>query len=180
MNRFTWIVLGAMTMMQASEMTGRTGAAEPKIGEAAPDFQLIGTDGKSHKLADYKGKAAVVIAWFPRAHTPGCTVECKSMRDRGEALRKYNVAYFAASVDKPADNKKFAEDLGLDFPILSDPSRQAALAYGVVDNDKQMARRWTIYITADGKLAAIDKSVKVGSHGADIAARLKELGVAEK
>jgi len=169
-----------MTMMLASDMTGSAGAAEPKVGEPAPDFEMVGTDGKTHKLSDYKGKSAVVIAWFPKAHTPGCTLECKSMRKNGDALRKLNVAYFAASVDQPADNKKFAEDLGLDFPILSDPSRQAALAYGVVDNDKQMAKRHTIYITADGKLAAIDKSVKVGSHGEDIAARLKELGVAEK
>ena len=180
MNRLTWILLGATVMMFASDAAGLAAAAEPKMGEAAPDFELVGSDGKTYKLSDFQGKSAVVVAWFPKAHTPGCTVECKSMRASGDALRKYQVAYFTASVDKPTDNKKFAEDLGLDFPILSDPSHKTALAYGVVDNDKQMARRWTFYITADGKLAAVDKSVKVGSHGPDIAAKLKELGVPEK
>ena len=60
-------------------------AAELKPGDPAPDFSMKGTDGKTHTLADYKGKQAVVIAWFPKAFTGGCTKECKSMRADGDA-----------------------------------------------------------------------------------------------
>ena len=181
MNRLAIFLLGATLMMFASDIgSGSVNAAEPKVGEPAPDFQLVGSDGKTYKLSDFKDKSAVVVAWFPKAHTSGCTLECKSMKASSAALQKYKAAYFTASVDQPADNKKFAEDLGLDFPILSDPTRETALAYGVVDNKQGMARRWTFYIGLDGKLAAVDKSVKVGSHGPDIAAKLKELGVPEK
>ena len=61
----------------------------PKPGDAAPDFKLKGSDGKEYALADFAGKKAVVIAWFPKAFTRGCTAECKNMKEEGEAIRKY-------------------------------------------------------------------------------------------
>jgi peroxiredoxin Q/BCP len=155
-------------------------AAELKVGDKAPDFTLPGSDGKSHSLKDYAGKQAVVIAWFPKAFTGGCTAECKSMKEEGKAIRAYDVAYFTASTDTPEVNKKFAESLGLDYPILSDPSKKVAEAFGVVDEKRPYAQRWTIYIGKDGKILHIDKKVQTKSHGSDIAATLKKLGVEEK
>ena len=76
-----------------------TSAAELKVGDPAPDFALLGSDGKTHKLSDHKGKRAVVVAWFPRAFTQGCTIECKSLAANGAKLRRYEVAYYMASVD---------------------------------------------------------------------------------
>ena len=80
-------------------------------------------------------------------------------------------------MEGPKGNKAFAESLGLDYPILSDPSRETAKAYGVL-NPKGFANRWTFYIGKDGKILFVDKKVKAGAHGADVAAKLKELGVA--
>jgi peroxiredoxin Q/BCP len=154
-------------------------AAELKPGDPAPNFSMQGTDGKTHTLAHYKGKQAVVIAWFPKAFTGGCTKECQSMRTSGAALRKYNVAYFTASCDTPEENKKFAESLQLDYPILSDPSHDNATAFGVL-GPKGNAQRWTFYIDKDGKIAEIDKKVKTESHGQDVAGKLQELGIAQK
>jgi peroxiredoxin Q/BCP len=92
------------------------------------------------------------------------------------------VAYFTASVD-PMDgekgNKAFAESLSLDYPILSDAAKQTATAYGVL-SERGFANRWTFYIGKDGKILHVDRGVKAGSHGADVVAKLKELGVAEK
>jgi peroxiredoxin Q/BCP len=93
------------------------------------------------------------------------------------------VAYFTASCD-PLDGEKgikaFAESLQTDYAILSDADKKVAQAYGVVTPERQFPQRWTFYIGKDGKLLHIDKEVKPGTHGADIAAKLKELGVPAK
>lgn len=87
------------------------------------------------------------------------------------------MAYFAASTDSPETNASFAESLGLDYPILSDPTKAVAKAYGVVGRISPFASRWTFYIGADGRILQIDTSVKASSHGEDIAARLETLGI---
>ncbi len=148
-------------------------------GDEAPAFELPGSDGETYKLEDFRDKQVVVIAWFPKAFTGGCTAECKSLRESGEAIRKFDVAYFTASCDEAEENKKFAESLELDFPILSDPLKEVAEAYGVVHPGRAVPERWTYYVGLDGKILAIDKEVKTGTHGEDVAKRLAELGVAE-
>jgi peroxiredoxin Q/BCP len=86
------------------------------------------------------------------------------------------VRYFGASVDSLEANARFAESLDLDYPILSDPSKETARAYGVL-SASGFASRWTFYIGADGRILDIDRQVRVGSHGADIASKLSELKV---
>lgn len=154
--------------------------AEAQVGDAAPAFSLVGTDGKTYTLADFKGKQAVVIAWFPKAKTGGCTKECKSMKEYGKDLRSTGVAYFTASCDTPEYNKEFATELGVDYPILSDPTKEVAKAYGVVHEGRPNPERWTFYIGKDGKIAYVDKSVKTETHGLDVASKLKELGLAAR
>ena len=82
-------------------------------------------------------------------------------------------------MDGEKGNKAFAKSLELDYPILSDPTKETAKAYGVL-SERGFANRWTFYIGKDGKILFIDDKVKAGAHGADVAAKLKELGVAEK
>ena len=107
-------------------------------------------------------------------------MECKSLRESGDSIREFDVAYFAASVD-PADvNRKFAESLELDYPILSDPDKSAAAAYGVLADGGAYALRHTVYIGAGGKILEIDRSVSPKTAGADVAARLEQLGVARR
>jgi peroxiredoxin Q/BCP len=83
------------------------------------------------------------------------------------------VRYFAASVDGLETNAKFAASLGIDYPILSDPTKAVARAYGVL-SASGMASRWTFYIGRDGRILDIDKKVHAASHGADVARRLQE------
>ena len=90
------------------------------------------------------------------------------------------MAFFTASCDTPETNKKFAESLELDYPILSDPTRETAKAYGVVAGEGKYASRTTFYVGKDGKILFIDKAVKAGAHGADVVAKLKELGLTAK
>jgi peroxiredoxin Q/BCP len=88
--------------------------------------------------------------------------------------------YFTASVDDAETNKKFAENVEADYPILSDPEKKVAAAYGVVTPERQLAARWTFYIGPDGKILAIDQKVSPRTAGADIVTRLQELGVKKR
>jgi peroxiredoxin Q/BCP len=90
------------------------------------------------------------------------------------------VAYFAASIDDAETNRKFAESLQLDYPILSDPDKTVARAYGVLGSGGRYSLRHTIYIGPDGKVLFVDRKVSTKTAGADLAARLKDLGIAEK
>jgi thioredoxin-dependent peroxiredoxin len=149
---------------------------ELKVGDPAPDFALEASDGRTYRLSDFKGKQAVVVAWYPKAFTSGCTVECKSLAEKGHLIRKYDVAYFMASTDPVADNTGFAERHHADFPLLSDPTKATAKAYGVLGL-LGSARRWTFYIGKDGRILAIDKAVKPATSAEDMARTLGQLNV---
>jgi peroxiredoxin Q/BCP len=171
--------LALVTMLGSTAAT----AAELKVGDTAPDFKLQASDGKTYRLSDFKGKKAVVLAWFPKAFTSGCTIECKSLAKNGDQIRKYDVAYFMASVD-PVEgekgNKAFAESEKADFPMLSDPTKEVATAYGVLNAERGVANRWTFYIDKNGTIVAIDKAVKPPTSAEDMLAKLAELKVAAR
>ena len=89
-------------------------------------------------------------------------------------MRKSGAAFFAASVDSVETNRRFAESLGIAYPILSDPTKETARAYGVLA-PSGYASRWTFYIGADGRILDIDKKVSASTHGRDVVKRLSEL-----
>ena len=150
-----------------------------KVGDPAPDFNLPASDGKTYRLSDYKGRQAVVLAWFPRAFTSGCTVECKSLAENGDKIRQYDVSYFMASTDPVEKNQAFAESTEADFPLLSDPEGVAAKAYGVYATGGY-AKRHTVYISREGVVLKIDTAVKPATSAEDMAATLGQLGVAPR
>ncbi len=88
--------------------------------------------------------------------------------------------YFAASVDDPETNKKFAEHVDADYPILSDPEKKAATAYGVVNAERARAHRWTFYIGPDGRILRVDTKVSPNTAGQDVVSNLESLKVARK
>jgi len=171
-NRLIGIFAG-LSMLAAA----MSASAELAVGDMAPDFELAASDGVTYRLSDFHGERAVVIAWFPKAYTSGCTIECKSLAENGEKIRAFDVAYFMASVDPLADNIGFALDQGADFPLLSDPSKRTAGAYGVL-SDSGYAKRHTFYIGVDGRILAIDPAVRPATSAQDMVAKLTELGVA--
>ena len=174
MRTFTMLALAAALLAAPAAQ-----AADLKVGDMAPDFELQASDGKTYRLADFRDKQAVVVAWYPKAFTSGCTIECKSLATKGDLIRAYDVTYFMASVDPVADNKGFAEQQKADFPLLSDPTKKVAESYGVLA-PMGFAKRWTFYIGKDGKILAIDQAVKPATSAEDMAAKLGELGVAKK
>lgn len=154
-------------------------ATDLKVGDTAPNFKLQATTGDYYQLSDYKGKQAVVLAWYPMANTRGCTIECKSLTEQGHLIREFNVSYVMASVDPIDDNRDFAEKTGADFPMLSDPTKSAAKAYQVLNMFK-VASRVTFYISKEGKIVKIDDDISPKSAAQDMANNLAALGIAKK
>jgi peroxiredoxin Q/BCP len=155
-------------------------AAELAVGAPAPDFELLGSDGETWSLSQFVGKRGVVLAWFPKAFTPGWTQELTALRDSATELAKFEAAVFMVSLDRPDKNHEFAESLGTMQTLLSDSDGAVAKAFGVTAMGGLYARRWTFYIDRDGVVRHIDKHVNVQTAGQDIARQLAELGFARR
>ena len=165
----TLLALGALPTLAETEAL--------RAGDQAPPFTLPGTDGNTHRLSDYEGRW-VVLAFFPKAYTGGCTIECKALRDASRELGAFDVAYFMASTDNLEDNRGFAAQNNANFPLLSDASKTVAEAYGVL-RDNGLARRWTFYIDPEGIIQRVDRTVDPASAGATLVKNLRSLGAPE-
>ena len=147
-----------------------------EVGDQAPAFSLQATDGKTYSLEQFHDKQAIVIAWYPKAFTSGCTIECKSLAQNGHLLKRLDVTYFMASVDPLESNQKFAEENEADFPLLSDPTKEVARAYDVLAF-YGFPKRHTLFIGKDGKVLFIDRKINAATSAQDMAAKLEELGI---
>ena len=147
-----------------------------EVGDKAPDFSLQASDGKTYSLQQFKGKQAIVIAWYPRAFTSGCTIECMSLAEDSTLLKQFDVRYFMASVDPLEKNIAFAESTNADFPLLSDPSKEVAKAYDVLTLNL-FSKRHTIYISKEGKILMIDQNINAATSAEDMMANFEKLGI---
>jgi thioredoxin-dependent peroxiredoxin len=179
--RKTGALMSALGTAFASVLSSgrKTPRVELAPGDVAPDFSLAASDGRTYRLADFAGRSVVVIAWFPKAFTSGCTAECASIGLTKGALGAFDATIFAASCDTVDTNRDFAASMGIDFPILSDPDGAVARAYGVL-GPLGLRSRWTVYVGTNGRILAIDREVRTGSHGADIMSALERFGVSRR
>lgn len=149
-------------------------------GKKAPAFSLKDQDGKTHKLADYAGKP-VVIYFYPKDDTPGCTKESCEFRDNLPHFRKSKAAVFGVSILDEKSKKKFADKFDLNFPLLADADHAVAEKYGVWQEKSLYGRKFmgivrtTYLIGADGKVAKRWDNVKVDGHAEDVLAAVKAL-----
>jgi peroxiredoxin Q/BCP len=107
MRRRAAVFGGVLAASVGISLVAPVSAAELSVGDKAPDFALSASDGKTYRLSDFKGKKAVVLAWFPKAFTGGCTTECRSLTANGEKIRAYDVA----AIDKAVKPATSAEDM---------------------------------------------------------------------
>ncbi|PWU03639.1 MAG: thioredoxin-dependent thiol peroxidase [Terriglobia bacterium] len=148
-----------------------------KVGDKAPDIRVQTDAGESFRLADMKGKR-VVLYFYPKADTPGCTVEACEFRDDLKAFAKKGAAVVGVSPDKPAAQAKFKQKYDLPFTLLADEEKAAAQAYGVWQEKNMYGRkvmgivRTTFVIGPDGKIEKIYNSVKAKGHAAQVLADL--------
>jgi peroxiredoxin Q/BCP len=151
--------------------------SELTVGAKAPDFSAPDQTGKTVSLGDFKGRT-VVLYFYPKDDTPGCTVEACAFRDAHAAFRKKNTVVLGVSPDDGKKHVKFIEKFGLPFPLLSDAEHKIALAYNVWVEKSMYGKKYmgversTFVIGPDGKLAAIYRKVKAGEHVAEVLAAL--------
>lgn len=150
------------------------------IGDIAPAFSLSGTDGKTYSLAAQKGKW-VLIYFYPKDDTPGCTTEACTLRDNFPKFKKLAVTVFGVSKDSLKSHEKFTEKFSLPFILLADPEAKMIEAYGAWGKKKFMGREYmgifrnSYLIDPKGKIAKIYEKVKPELHANEVLADLKTL-----
>jgi peroxiredoxin Q/BCP len=155
--------------------------ALPKIGNMAPAFSLLDQDGNKVSLKDFREKNTVVVYFYPRAMTPGCTVQACGIRDSAKQLADLDTVVLGLSPDPVKKLAKFVEKEGLNFTLLSDEDHAIAEKYGVWDLKKFMGResmgilRTTFIVGKDGRIKHIIDKVKTKSHHDDVVAIIADL-----
>ncbi len=151
-------------------------ANELEVGLPAPSFELLDQTNSSHNLNDYRGKW-VVLYFYPKDDTPGCTKEACEFRDDIAILQSMNVQVFGISVDSTASHEKFANKYSLQFPLLADVQGSVAKSYGSLTKigPVKFAKRHTFIIDPAGKIAKIYHKVKPAVHSDEVIADLKNL-----
>jgi peroxiredoxin Q/BCP len=150
---------------------------QPVVGSAAPEFELADQDGQLRSLEDYQDQW-VILYFYPKDDTPGCTTEACEFRDNIFAFRDLNAQILGVSLDDSESHKDFSEKFSLPFPLLADTDGAIAAAYGVKTRmfGMMVAKRQTFIISPDGKIAKHYATVKPDEHPAEVLADLKALG----
>ena len=149
-------------------------------GTPAPKFDLPSSSGKAIRLADFAGKKQVVLYFYPKADTPGCTVEACAFRDALAAYDNARVAVLGISPDPVEDVEKFSGKFHLNFPLLADADHLVAQSYGVWQEKQMMGRKYmgvvrtTFVIDRDGRIAKVFEKVKPEGHDQEVLGWIKE------
>jgi len=149
----------------------------PEVGQKAPTFELKDQSGKTHRLQDYKG-TWVVLYFYPKDDTPGCTKEACSFRDNIGAVQKKNAVVLGVSADDVASHDKFAKKFDLNFPLLADPERKVVEPYGVWVEKSNYGRKYmgiqraTFLIDPHGVIAKVWPKVSVDGHTEEVLAAI--------
>ncbi len=150
--------------------------AVPKTGQAAPEFKLLDQNGKSHQLSDYRGKW-LVLYFYPKDDTPGCTKQACTFRDDIVSLHKLGAEVVGVSVDDATSHAEFAKKYSLPFPLLADQQGEVAQRYGSITSLVVMkfAKRNTFLIDPQGKIAKVYLSADAGRNSEQVIADLTAL-----
>jgi len=149
----------------------------PKVGDVAPDFEGQTSKDTQVRLRDYLGKRNVVLYFYPKDDTKGCTIEACSFRDKLQPIAALWTEVIGVSVDTVESHKKFVEKNSLNFPLISDHDKLISKTYGVLSEDGSYAERVTFIIDREGKIAKIFTNVDITRHTHEIVAELKHLGL---
>jgi thioredoxin-dependent peroxiredoxin len=140
-------------------------------GQPAPDFELRTDAGETVRLSDFRGRP-VVLYFYPRDDTPGCTKQACGIRDGYAAFRERGIEVLGVSTDTEAKHRRFKEKHGLPFTLLADPEQTIGAAYGVMQEGKNSYARSTFVIDADGNVAKVMRRVQPDKHATQVLAAI--------
>lgn len=146
------------------------------IGMKAPEFRLASTDGAAHRLSDFTATGPVVVLWIPKVYTGNVTRLLKSADAVAPELASKHVTLLGASCDKTKYLTPYAQEIRLSIPILADPTRTTAIAWGVVHEGREIPQRWAYFVGRDGRIAAVLSELEAATAGERIRAETKRLG----
>jgi peroxiredoxin Q/BCP len=156
-------------------LVGALAADTPKVGDKAPAFEAKDQDGKTVKLADFAGKQAVLVYFYPKDDTPGCTKEACGFRDRLDDLKKQGVAVLGVSRDDAESHKKFIAKHSLNFPLLVDTDGKITEAYGATMASRPLSRRVSFLIDKSGKIVHVTDAPAADKHLAEMKEAIDKL-----
>lgn len=151
-------------------------AATPKAGDPAPKFEGRSTDGKTLKLDDFIGKQAVLLYFYPKDNTPGCTKQACTLRDRIGDLSKQGVQVIGVSMDTEESHQKFIAEHKLNFPLIADPEGKLVAQFDVAMKDRNLARRASFLIGKDGKIVHVTDTPSADVHLTEMQEAVASLG----
>jgi len=170
MKSFTLLLVAGL--LAASQVFS---AEMPKVGDKAPDFSAAASDGTTAHLKDYLGKGSIVLYFYPKDDTKGCTAEACGIRDTMDEFKGLNAIVLGVSFDSVESHKAFIEKYKLPFVLLADTDKKVAKAYGVADDSSKVASRVTFVIDKNGKIAFVDPKVDPATHAAELRTELAKL-----
>ncbi|HXI82536.1 MAG TPA: peroxiredoxin [Verrucomicrobiae bacterium] len=165
------LFLGAGLLVQSTVFGGEM----PKVGDKAPDFSVAASDGTTAHLKDYVGKGNIVLYFYPKDDTKGCTAEACGIRDTMDEFKGLNATVLGVSFDSVESHKAFIAKYNLPFVLLADTDKKVAKSYGVADDNSKVASRVTFVIDKAGKIAFVDPKVNPATHAAELRTELAKL-----
>jgi thioredoxin-dependent peroxiredoxin len=165
------LFLGAALMAQTAAFS----ADMPKVGDKAPDFSVAASNGTTVELKDYVGKGPIILYFYPKDDTKGCTAEACGIRDTMDEFKGLDATVLGVSFDSVESHKAFIEKYHLPFLLLADADKKVAKAYGVANESSKVASRVTFVINKAGKIAFVDPKVNSVTHAAEIRTVLQNL-----
>jgi peroxiredoxin len=165
------------------DILGMIGEAQSEVpsalqfGQAAPDFSMVDATGVMRRLSDLKGEKNLLLTFFPKCFTGGCAGQLASLQRESQNFAQSDTEVWAVSVDDAKDQAAFAAELGLRFPLLPDTERKLSMLFGAAQNKSDLAARRSVLIDKNGVVRWIDRDVRTQTHGADVLAKMRELGI---
>jgi peroxiredoxin Q/BCP len=173
-----YLIIGVVVMsFNLSSLFGGTtpDGSELKEGQLAPVFAALDQNSRSINLSEFKNKSNVVLYFYPKDDTPGCTAQACNLRDNINTIKAMNAVILGVSADDVKSHQEFAEKYQLPFSLLADPKKEIIQKYGVSMPLVGIAKRWTFIIGKDGSIKKIIKDVKSSTHDTQVLEALRLL-----
>lgn len=173
---FQFIISCCVSIALAVPISTIAAEPPPLTGLAAPDFNLSGTDGHSHRLSTMLKQGPVVVVWFPKAYTANATRMLENISPVADELKSKGITVVAITCDKTKYLRAFVRDSNIHFPLLADPTRTNAVQWTTIHQNREIPERWAFFINKNGRIEAVETELEAAKAGETLKNRAWKLG----